>query len=215
MAVMRARNRLYKPLVLMILGNVFAQGALSQDATHNYIVRQVMLDTLGANVAETVTYYDGLGRKEEVVQRRATPTGRDLVSYIARDNAGRERHVYLPSVSTGEGMYTPKSQAEQLAVATYADNAPFTTTDYEQSPLDRPLRQHGAGQAWRTADRSVDTKYLINRTDVDSLCCRLYRVSDTRSQSDTLVNINSRIAYFQTARILVICIGINHRHDFG
>ncbi|MBQ9217331.1 MAG: hypothetical protein IJ160_04035, partial [Muribaculaceae bacterium] len=179
----------------MILGNVFAQGALSQDATHNYIVRQVMLDTLGANVAETVTYYDGLGRKEEVVQRRATPTGRDLVSYIARDNAGRERHVYLPSVSTGEGRYMPKDEVAQLAVTSFLDNAPYATTDYEQSPLGRPLRQYGAGQAWRTADRSVDTKYLINRTDVDSLCCRLYRVSDTRSQSDTLVTITRQGDY--------------------
>ena len=166
-----------------------------QDASHNYIVRRVMLDTLGANTAETVTYYDGLGRKEEVVQRNVTPNGRDLVSYITRDNAGRERHVYLPSVSTGAGMYTPKSQVEQLAVATYGDNSPFTTIDYEQSPLGRPLRQYGAGQAWRTTDRSVATKYLINNTAVDSLNCRLYRVSDTRSQSDTLVTVTRQGDY--------------------
>jgi len=172
-----------------------ALSALGQDATHNYIVRRVMLDTLGANVAETVTYYDGLGRKEEVVQRRATPTGRDLVSYIARDNAGRERHVYLPSVSTGEGRYMPKDEVAQLAVDSHLDNAPFTTTEYEQSPMGRPLRQYGAGQDWRTADRSEATKYLINRNDVDSLRCRLYRVSDTRSQSDTLVNITCQGDY--------------------
>ena len=128
---------------------------MGQDSGHNYIVRRVMLDTLGANAAETVTYYDGLGRKEEVVQRSVTPNGRDLVSYITRDNAGRERHVYLPSVSTGAGMYTPKSQVDQLAVTTYADNAPYTTTDYEQSPLDRPLRQYGAGQAWRTGGKGT------------------------------------------------------------
>ncbi len=46
-----------------------AFSAMCQDSGHNYIVRRVMLDTLGVNTAETVTYYDGLGRKEEVVQR--------------------------------------------------------------------------------------------------------------------------------------------------
>ena len=183
-----------RELTILIL-LIVAFSAMGQDSGHNYIVRRVMLDTAQTRVAETVTYYDGLGRKEEVVQRNVTPNGRDLVSYITRDSAGRERHVYLPSVSTGAGMYTPKSQVEQLAVTTYADNAPHTTTDYEQSPLGRPLRQYGAGQAWRTADRSVTTKYLINRTDVDSLNCRLYRVSDTRSQSDTLVTVTRQGDY--------------------
>ena len=52
-----------------------AMAAVGQDSGHNYIVRRVMLDAEQPRVAETVTYYDGLGRKEEVVQRAVTPDG--------------------------------------------------------------------------------------------------------------------------------------------
>ena len=133
---------------------IAAISAMGQDGGHNYIVQRVMLDTLGVNTAETVTYYDGLGRREEVVQRGVTPNGRDLVSYITRDNAGRERHVYLPSVSTGAGMYTPKSQVDQLAVTTYADGTQvyvnYSTRDYRAGSVKVPARDYlvkrGGGQ---------------------------------------------------------------------
>ena len=172
-----------------------AVAAPGQDMAHNHIVRRQMLDSTGMNAVVTVTYYDGLGRRQEVVQCGATPDGLDLVSYTARDNAGRETHVYLPAVSASAGGFVPRDEAMRLAAETHLDAAPHTTTEYERSPLGRPVRQYEAGQAWRTAGRAVNTKYLINNSAADSLRCRLYRVSDTRSQDDTLVTVTRQGDY--------------------
>ena len=72
---------------------------IGRDDTRNSITLKVMLDSAGISHVKTINYYDGLGRKEEVVQCNASPNGNSLVSYIGYDMAGRERKVYQPAVA--------------------------------------------------------------------------------------------------------------------
>ncbi len=66
----------------------------------------------------------------------------------------------LPTPSDGAlGAY--KSTAESLASSFYGDTSPSTETVFEASPLNRPEKQFGAGQAWRVADKYVKMQYLL------------------------------------------------------
>lgn len=72
-------QRITTYILLLTLSVLTVSG---QDLSHNHIIHRVMLDSIGTNVAETVIYYDGLGRKEEVIQRRATPCYNGNISAV-------------------------------------------------------------------------------------------------------------------------------------
>ena len=156
-----------------------------------------MLDSVGISHVKTINYYDGLGRKEEVVQCNASPNGNSLVSYIGYDMAGRERKVFQPAVAATGEDYVSLPQIQTLAASTYGDQAPNSLIEYEQSALDRVLCAYGSGYGWQSSGKCVKSRYLINRNDVDSLKCRLFCVNDTYESGDTSVTISNQGYYAQ------------------
>ena len=170
---------------------------IGRDDTRNNITLKVMLDSAGISHVKTINYYDGLGRKEEVVQCNASPNGNSLVSYIGYDMAGRERKVYQPAVAATGEDYVSLPQIQTLAASTYVDQAPNSLIEYEQSALDRVLCAYGPGYGWQSSGKCVKSRYLINRDDVDSLKCRLFSVNDTYESGDTSVTISSQGYYAQ------------------
>ncbi|MFP3835648.1 DUF6443 domain-containing protein, partial [Chryseobacterium sp. SIMBA_028] len=67
--------------------------------TENYIYTKTYLSdpTLPTpKTSETVQYVDGLGRPKQVVNIKASPLGRDVVSHIEYDQFGRQIKDYLP-----------------------------------------------------------------------------------------------------------------------
>lgn len=78
------------PIGALLLSNV-AHAQLSP--TENYVYSKTYLsDPTLANpkTSETVQYFDGLGRPKQVVNVKASPQGKDVVTHIEYDGFGRQ-----------------------------------------------------------------------------------------------------------------------------
>ena len=114
-------------------------------------------------VQSAIQYFDKLGRPSQTVLYRASPDAqKDILSSTTQDDAfGRAYKSILPTPSNVlTGAYN--STAQTLATTFYNNDAnPFSETVFEASPANRPIKGFGAGQAWRTVNKSVGTSYLI------------------------------------------------------
>jgi RHS repeat-associated protein len=136
----------------------------------NYIIsrmaREVQTGTkLTSQIDSTTTqisYMDGLGKDLQTQIWKGTPDKtKDLITATSLyDGYYRNHKNVLPTPSNAIlGEY--KSTALTLANAFYTDTSSYTQTVFEPSPLNRPQKQFGAGQAWRVADKYVNIQYLI------------------------------------------------------
>ena len=123
--------------------------------TENYVYSKTYLDyngTTPTKTSETVQYFDGLGRPKQVVNVKASPTGKDVVTHIEYDGFGRQVRDYLPVPQQGTqngGIYTsPLSNATQPTL--YGSEKIYSEKILESSPLDRILQQKQVGNAWDT-----------------------------------------------------------------
>lgn len=64
--------------------------------TENYISTTNCLNEDCTKKTETVQYFDLLGRAKQVVNVKATPSGKDIVTPIVFDDQGRQTRNYLP-----------------------------------------------------------------------------------------------------------------------
>ena len=123
--------------------------------------------------AESVTYYDGLGRPMQTVGIRAGGNDEDIITHIGYDGFGRRDREYLPySGASNGGLYRPGAEAATLAHydtaryeddfpgMTVADINPYSETHFEASPLNRVLEQGAPGKAWKV-DKTSDTDHTI------------------------------------------------------
>lgn len=70
--------------------------------------KSIHLNASGSRVATKITYFDGLGRPEQVVRLGMTTGHKDLIDYYQYDAAGREHKNWLPTPirrRTGEDTY--------------------------------------------------------------------------------------------------------------
>jgi RHS repeat-associated protein len=138
-------------------------------------------------VKQSTTYFDGLGRPEQTVIKKGSLSANgntDLVSPIVYDEFGREAQKYLPYVaSTSDGLYKTDPLTDQNSFYT-GTNSPiagqgetffYGKTDFEPSPLNRPVKTYAPGNSWVGAGRGVEAKYWIN-TDADAV--RIWTVTD-------------------------------------
>jgi hypothetical protein len=131
---------------------------------------------------ETIQYFDGLGRLNQVVTTKGAPSGNDVVQPIAYDQYGREPVKYLPYVSSESsgwfkenpsgirGNYDASAQSNFYQGAN--DKIPTDAKSYsesiiENSPLNRILKQGAFGSAWQPnddyqLDRSLNHSYEAN-----------------------------------------------------
>jgi RHS repeat-associated protein len=133
----------------------------------------------------TTQYYDGLGRLlETVVKQGAYPTGGsgvDLVSPAVYDSIGRQPRIYLPFAANSTGGNTSisdggfKSNPFQEQNWFYSDantSSPvsgqgetfyYGKTEFEPSPLNRPVRSYAAGNNWVSGSgRGQSYNYWVN-----------------------------------------------------
>jgi len=118
------------------------------------------------DVQQTTTYFDGLGKSIQTVSKKASPLGNDLVLPQVYDAFGRESMHYLPYVGpSSDGEFRINALTEQ---ATFNGNQfpneqyYYGRTDFEPSPLNRPITTYVAGNSWVGSGRGVATNYLIN-----------------------------------------------------
>lgn len=97
-----------------------------------------------------LSYSDGEGRTLQNKSIKASPNKKDVVSGVGElDSFGRPLKNILPiPTNSTSGAYEPNVLT--TAQSFYADNSPFSEIkQYEASPLSRPLKSMGVGQALR------------------------------------------------------------------
>ena len=129
---------------------------------------------------EEVTYFDGIGRPIEEIQRGFGASYNDIVTFHQYDALGREPSQMLPSVGTGTGAYVDINTYRNKAVSLYDDTVPYSTTEFESSTLSRPLSVMGAGENWTDADKKARYQYLAN-TSSGELSCWQYKAYGARN----------------------------------
>lgn len=155
--------------------------AQSPTASENYIYTKTFLSADGTNKAETVQYFDGLGRPKQLVSVKATPTGKDLVVPFLYDDLGRQSREYLPVP-----LPTANAGIQQVTEGTvnsyYGNLFPgtanaFTEKRTEASPLATLQEVAHPGSPWamsggktqkftQTVNKSSDQvkRYTVNNT---------------------------------------------------
>jgi len=145
---------------LLISGMSYGQA--SPSTTENYVYSKTYLSDPSASspkTSETFQYFDGLGRVKQVVNVKASPSGKDLVTPITYDGFGRQVDSFLPApMATQNGGI--QSGVEASAKNYHGDNFPFTHKNLENSPLDRVLSQVQPGSDWQ--NHPVSFRYDAN-----------------------------------------------------
>ncbi len=133
--------------ILLMSYSLHAQ--LTQE--ENYIQSKTYLDyngTVASKISETVQYFDGLGRPKQVVNVKASPLEKDVVTHIEYDQFGRQVKDYLPFPQSGTqngAIYTsPLGNASSV----YGGEKIYSEKVLENSPLDRIQQQIQVGNDW-------------------------------------------------------------------
>ncbi|MDW9381783.1 DUF6443 domain-containing protein [Chryseobacterium sp. JV558] len=141
-------KKLIIPIGILIMGTAKSQ----LTSTENYVYSKTYLsDPTLTNVktSETVQYFDGLGRPKQIVNVKASPLGRDVVTPIKYDQFGRQVQDYLPVPQAGtlNGAITP-DPLSNVTSTPYGTEKIYSEKFLENSPLDRILSQKQVGSAW-------------------------------------------------------------------
>jgi hypothetical protein len=115
------------------------------------------------------SYYDGLGRIMQIVNKKSSFGRNDIVTINKYDEFGREKVKYLPFISTlNDGLFKLNDLELQNEFyelpppAVTADESPFSITTFENSPLNRPLLEIGPGKLWKDNNKGIAYEYLVN-----------------------------------------------------
>lgn len=133
---------------------------LAQSKDHNYVVKHVMQDAEGKDSVTTVEYYDGLGRKEQVVSDGIVPgsSGRSLLSRTLYDGVGREGKNFLPVSVSGldyqSTLLYKYDDPQALSVISYDKLNRLTYADYHN--------HREAEDSWADPDFDESADYDAN-----------------------------------------------------
>ncbi|AZA53161.1 DUF6443 domain-containing protein [Chryseobacterium sp. G0201] len=137
--------------------------------TENYIETRTYLEPVAtssstAKQIHTVQYFDGLGRPKQVVNVKASPLGRDVVTQIEYDSFGRQTKDFLPvpqsQTLNGAIVPTPLANATNTPLG---NEKIYAEKILENSPLDRIQQQIQVGTDWST--KPVKFSYDTNITN--------------------------------------------------
>lgn len=112
-----------------------------------------------AQGAIQISYFDGLGRPIQQRAYRQSGTGKDLVTHIGYDQFGRQSKEFLSYPAGSASLdYDPNAEAATLsyyatppapAVSGFETTGnPYSEKLFENSPLDRVIRQAAPGNPW-------------------------------------------------------------------
>ncbi|WP_099293145.1 MULTISPECIES: RHS repeat domain-containing protein [unclassified Butyricimonas] len=139
----------------------------------NKVEKTVLLDPTttcsAAREIKDVVYLDGLGREILSIQESASPAGGDIITPKRYGVHGREERSYLPYARVGNnGPYDfdKFAPANWLQVEVAEREYVYTETRYDNSPLNRVVKQTGPGKAWHAgAGKGVSTEYKFNEAN--------------------------------------------------
>ncbi|MDR4953810.1 DUF6443 domain-containing protein [Chryseobacterium sp. ES2] len=156
-------KKLILPIGVLLLSNLTYAQLSTISSNENYIQTKTYLDyngTAATKSSETIQYFDGLGRSKQIVNIKASPLGKDVVTHIEYDQFGRQVKDYLPvpQLSTSNGNYY--SGPLGVSTNTYGNEKIYSEKVLENSPLDRIMEQKQVGNDWN--GKSVKFGYDTN-----------------------------------------------------
>jgi RHS repeat-associated protein len=156
-----------KPVNYPITGTI--NYVRTREATAPITIEANFVSAGFSQVKETTQYIDGLGRPIQTVVKQGSPNGGDLVTPQVYDEFGREVYKYLPYVSTqstGGFITNPFVQQETFAQNQYpGEQVYYGYTQFEASPLNRPLKTLSPGNSWAGSNRGVSMSYSFNEDE--------------------------------------------------
>ena len=150
-------------------------------STEPHVVETIYLDPTtsgdGARTINNVTYLDGFGRKLQEIQVNASPGNTsDIVKACRYGVLGRVEKEHVPYALEGNHggfVRDALSPARWQVFGESESGYMYTLTRFDNSPLDRVVKQTGPGKNWHENGKGVTTGYGLNRANE----VRLYRVS--------------------------------------
>lgn len=173
---------------LSFLG-LMAGGMSYAQSNDNYVQSVNCLNDDCTKKSETITYFDGLGRAKQIINVKATPTGKDLVMPVTYDGFGRQTKNILPvPVVTQNSLLHTGITNEITANSYYGVSNAFTEKEIENSPLDRVLQQANAGEPWKmSSGKTQKFKYEANTgNDVKAFV--------TTTSTNTISNVSNTVS---------------------
>ncbi|NML56759.1 DUF6443 domain-containing protein [Chryseobacterium cheonjiense] len=171
-------------LCLMVAGISYAQVPTSNE---NFIQNIECLSADCVKQSVTVDYFDGLGRPKQIVNVKASPTQKDVVTHIEYDGFGRQVKDYLPvpqsNTLNGNLVTSPLTNATNPII--YGSEKIFAEKKLENSPLDRLQEQTKVGNDWTS--KPIRYEYLANSAND----IRVY--STTTNTVEGITNSGARV----------------------
>lgn len=137
------------------------------------------------DVTQSTQYLDGLGRPvQTVIQGGSLVTGNsptDLSNITEYDAFGREVHNWMPFASTeanGSFKTDPFTLQHDFMQGQYGEQGEsyfYGQTDFEASPINRPIKKYAAGNSWVGSRRGIAQGYWAN-SEIDSVV--IWKVND-------------------------------------
>lgn len=146
-------------------------------ASQNFVVERTFTSAEGNTWQDKITYFDEMGRPEQTVLSGASPSKNDIASLFEYDTFGRKQKSWLQSEVEGNGgaYIQPNILKNKVQASNCNDSNPYSLIEYELSPLNRPVREYGAGQDWYSKGRFSSIGYLINIQGDVNLNCIQYK----------------------------------------
>ncbi len=195
------------------VGTPYSLPSLSE--TENYVFTRVYQKPMSTSVedltnlqglyikdfAESVSYFDGLGRGKQSIAIKQSSDKKDIVTHFDYDDFGRQEKEFLPYPSTGNDG-SIKTGAELATLGHYkthygtdfpnlttANVNAFSQKNFEDSPLNRVLSQAAPGEDWKQGNgHEIEFAYETNITGE----VRLFQVNITET-SVTVQNENVKV----------------------
>jgi len=125
-------------------------------------------------MTQNITYFDGLGRPVQTIAIGQGGDGSDLITPIEYDGFGRQEKEYLPFSLPNPNNQYPRVETQTAinTVINYYNNEkygnttnPFSQKKFEDSPLNRVLKQAAPGNDWALGNgHEIKTDYQTNST---------------------------------------------------
>jgi len=124
---------------------------------------------------QILDYQDGLGRTQQVIGLGQSPTNSDIVQPAAYDRFGNATKVYLPYATASltdafkQNALVDQLQFYQGTSKIANSTAPYAQTVFDNSPLNRVLKQGAPGTDWQPTglatnlnDKTIKSQYTFN-----------------------------------------------------
>jgi RHS repeat-associated protein len=157
---------------------------------------------------ETVQYFDGLGRPMQTVGVRQGGNDNDIITHVEYDEFGRQTKEFLPITgNANDASYNPNIN-EDYVKNFYdvkfpsewpgtLDPNPYSRKQFENSPLNRVLKQAAPGEDWKLDNgHEIEFGYSTNNGTTDATKVRYYYVTIVFSNNTYTPTLAGGTSYY-------------------